>query len=166
MPEVAQIQYGRLDNVLAIKVEGPCTAVQAARVQRLLHEYMTASIAEIYFDLSRACYMDSSFAGRLLSLALQNREEAGPRICLYGMPAAVEDALRKMHVLHFFHVEAGIPAAISEWMPFSARDTELDELAELVIEAHEKLMEADPRNAETFGRVVEGLHEHLQPPSE
>lgn len=166
MPEATRIQYGRRENVLAIQIEGACTAVQAARVQRLLHECLTADTSDIFFDLSRASYMDSSFAGRLLGLALGNQDKAGPRICLQNMPSAVAEALSKMRVLHFFNLCDTMPVDILEWKELAALDTEYGELAELVIEAHERLMEADPDNAEMFARVTEGLREHRNPLSD
>ncbi len=166
MPETTRIQYGRQDNVLVIKMEGPCTAMQAARVQRLLHECLSKDTSDIYFDLSQTSYMDSSFAGELLGLALRNREADGPRICLQSMPPAVNDALQKMHVLHFFQLCDATPVVIQDWQEVAALRTEFDELADLVINAHEKLIEVDPRNADAFGRVVEGLRDHRTPPSE
>ena len=41
-------------------------------------------------------------------------------------------------------------------------DTPMDEVADVVIDAHEQLIKADARNEKVFGRVVEGLKAHRQ----
>ncbi len=67
------------------------------------------------------------------------------------------DALGQMHVLRLFDVCESMPDAPDELNPLTARPGDREKLRDLVIDAHKTLIEADPRNAATFGRVVSGL---------
>jgi len=108
---------------------------------------------DLYFDLSSVDWLDSTFVGFLLSHGVKNIDASRPAIHLFAPSAQVLDIFRTMHVLRLFDICDRVPAP-AEWRELPKQCPTPSRVADLVIDAHEELIQADPRNASTFQPVV------------
>jgi hypothetical protein len=108
-------------------------------------------------DLSQVEHVDSTFVGLLLGRARVKGDASVPKLHLLDPSEAASHALRRMHVLQLFDVCDSISDPPTRWRELSGGTSDRHELADLVIDAHEHLIDADGRNAEVFRRVVEGF---------
>jgi hypothetical protein len=142
---------------------GSCTLAIAGLVQDGLKQYRRPEATDLYFDLSRADAIDSTFTGLLLSLVTSKADASVPAIHLLAPSPPVIKALQGMHVLPLFDVGSSISDPPAQWQELTGEGPGREQLTDLVIDAHQHLIDADPRNAEAFGRVVDGLRARRRP---
>ncbi|HEY3242290.1 MAG TPA: hypothetical protein VGM03_02975 [Phycisphaerae bacterium] len=123
----------------------------------------TPVTTDIYFDLSEAAGIDSTFTGLLVSIAIRRKEANLPAVHLLSPSRSVREALSSMHVLALLHTCTQAPAGPIEWQDLPHTPEAPEPMRELIVDAHESLIQADPRNAAEFGPVVAGLRQQDQP---
>ena len=142
---------------------GSCTLAIAGLVQEGVKQCRRPETTDLYFDLSRADAIDSTFTGLLLSLVTSKADASVPAIHLLAPSPPVTDALQRMHVLPLFDVCSSMPDPPEQWQELAGEGPRREQMTDLVIDAHQRLIDADPRNAEVFGRVVDGLRARRRP---
>ena len=70
---------------------------------------------------------------------------------------AVIQALERMYVLGLFDVVASLPEVPNEWQELSPAPVSTEGLTELVVQAHQELINADKRNAPAFRTLITTL---------
>lgn len=140
---------------VAVKPIGVCKMGICQTLRRFVEQYEAPNKTDVYFDLSAVEFVDSTFTGFLLGLATKKNRPSAPDLHLVSPSAKALDTLRGMHLLPFFDICDKMPHPPGEWTVLAAEPVNADGAADLVIETHEQLVEADPRNADQFGRVVE-----------
>ncbi|HUU84066.1 MAG TPA: STAS domain-containing protein [Phycisphaerae bacterium] len=159
------VMIGECGTRVVLRPIGCCTLGIAGSIRKRIGEYHPPDTTDLYFDLSGADAIDSTFIGLLLSLVSSKAGASVPAVHLLSPSQAVLEALERMRVLGMFEVCWSIPDPPTEWWELTGPTPEREEMTDLVIEAHQQLMDADPRNVEPFRRVVEGLQEQRpQPP--
>lgn len=157
-PDHPRVRIGRAASGVIVQPVGPCTAVMCGAIRAFVERLRPADAPDLLFDLSQADSLDSTFAGMLVAMA---RPTAGgdhvPRLHLLNPSSPACEALRRMHVLVLFDVWRDGSADAPEWteLPRDVSPESVERLRALIIEAHERLMAADPRNADVFGPVVD-----------
>jgi anti-anti-sigma regulatory factor len=142
------------NGIVLVKTTGPCTMGVCPALQAYLRTFQTPEKTDIYFDLSQAQAIDSTFTGLLLSLATKKPDARAPAMHLFQPADRVREALATMHVLSFFDICAEWPATPATWTPLPTPTADSEEAADLIIESHENLIEADERNKPEFDGVV------------
>jgi hypothetical protein len=153
------VAIGRAGSQVIVKPAGRCTMSICGDVRRLLESLRPPTTSDVYFDLSEAIGIDSTFTGLLVSVAVRRSDADRPAIHLLSPSEAVLGALRCMHVLPLLHVCAEPPGGPVEWQELPHAHDAAGAVRELIVGAHESLIEADSRNAGAFGRIVAGLRE-------
>ncbi len=169
MPGETRILVAVTDAPRAVFVKpvGPCKMGICPALREFMQAEIAASSAHLYFDLSDAESVDSTFTGFLLSLAKQAGGGQGGAVHLFQPSDKVREALATMHVLRFFDVRPEALRPPGNWRVLSAAPGAAQRAADEVIEAHERLIEADQRNAAEFEGVVDAFRaerEHKKPP--
>ncbi len=156
MPGLANITTAIDDTngLVLIKATGRCTMGVCPALQAYLRPFQTPEKTAIYFDLSGAETIDSTFTGLLLSLATKKINAHTPSLHLFQPSDRVREALATMHVLSFFDITPDWPATATTWTPLPTALADPKAAADLIIESHENLIEADERNKDEFGKVV------------
>lgn len=139
------------------KPQGRCSAVLGNAIRQYFHRLPADASRDVYFDLSAADMVESTFAGLLLSLVRQRGKGAVSAVHLVRPSTVAVSSLRSMNVLNLFDVVESLDGLPDAWVPLAADATSSDELADLIIRAHETLMAADPRNEAAFAPVVRGF---------
>jgi hypothetical protein len=139
------------------KPQGRCSAVLGNAIRQYFRRLPPDAGCDVYFDLSNADMLESTFAGLLLSLARQRGSTAVAAVHLVRPSSVAVSSLRNMNVLSFFDVCESADGLPDTWIRLAADAGNPDELAELIIRAHETLIAADSRNEAAFGPVVRGF---------
>ena len=148
---------GRGDSVL-LRADGPCTMGVCSALREYIDQFKKPDKAHIYIDLSNAESIDSTFTGYLLSLATKRSNPQAPDLHLVSPTQRVTEALRVMHLTAFFDICESMPSPPDGgWTDVALHRGEINALADIVLDSHERLIEADARNKSEFGRVVDGL---------
>lgn len=159
MPEMKspQMWIGRNGSLAVIRLAGRCTMALGSCLRRCLDRCRAPEVTDLFFDLAEADYLDSTCIGLVISLAFKKNDPSVPRIHLLNPSAGLKEVLATMHVLHCMDCQCELPVAVTEWeeLPIEGRNRLATTNA--IIEAHERLIQADPRNAAIFGPLVEEL---------
>ncbi len=149
------VLIGHDGGTLIIKPLRPCSAALADTVRAFLRGNPDTATTNVYFDLSQTDYMDSTFAGLLVSLAGQRSGANNVAVHLARPCEDILNALKNMHLVGLFDVCDGVPSTPSEWQPLDDSPSDAERLCDLIVESHKSLVDADERNQPTFGPVIE-----------
>lgn len=142
---------------VVFKPQGRCSAVLGNAIRQYFGRLPPDGGRDVYFDLSGVDLLESTFAGLLLALARGRGGCAVAAVHLIRPSDAAVASLRNMNVLGFFDVRDSCADLPDAWVPIAADAASADELADLIIRAHETLIAADARNEVAFGPVVRGF---------
>ena len=148
--------YSADGGTLFVRPLSPCNAKIAGMIKQQLPALIRPKTAVVVFDLSDVAAADSTFIGLLLMLRRRSAD-AHPDLRLAGVTAPVSRALDLMHLLPLFEFCEPAPEDLAGWTRLNGEALAADQLAEIVLRAHESIVEADARNAAEFGRVIEGF---------
>ena len=151
------VAVSRAGGPVTIKPQGACTAAICGTIENYVRQFRTPDTTDIYFDLSGADTIDSTFAGVLLSLALKKEDSHLPDIHLVCPSPRVLNTLKILHVVSLFDICDAQPDPPTEWAELPTESADPCYFVDRVIQAHEELIDADERNLPAFGRVVEGF---------
>lgn len=139
-----------------IQPVGACRAGVCPSLRAYLDWAQPPAIREVYFDLSETEFVDSTFIGLLLSTV--RPPSGGDRpMHLVGPSGEICKLLHLMHLESVFHIIDALPPAEGAWQTLSTQCEDTDALADLIIDAHQALIDADARNEPAFRRVVDGF---------
>lgn len=157
MANSAKVEIGACPEhgILAMRFEGPCTAIIVGAVRDALSRIVKDPVRKLYFDLTAAESVDSTFTGLLVSRAVARDTGETCSFHLTGPTKPICKALETMHVLRLFDVTERLPEVSFTWHSLELQPPEADCMADIVASAHQALIDADKRNAPIFGRVVE-----------
>jgi anti-anti-sigma regulatory factor len=177
MKELPQgISVGCGNDVIHVRVVGRGTFQNSQPLRRFADEMIDSGWREFVFDLSQCQGMDSTFLGTLAGVALRLKHDArGGSIHVIHATASQRDLIHTLGLDRLFVVEADDQFALAhtpnpdeefEQLP----DTDLanlshsatrDDVADLMLEAHDDLIRADASNRDRFSEVTRCLRERL-----
>ena len=143
------------EGFVVVKLTGRCCAATCPSLQRYVEQLAPPSVTDVYFDLSGADSIDSTFTGLLVSRVRKSPEKPRPRAHLVSPSPRICQALELMHVLQLFDVVDSPPQRTTQWRELHRISAGPEDMADLVIRMHESLIAADRRNKPVFGPVVD-----------
>ena len=150
------VKTGKCAKGLWIRISGPGTLKITPALQNFVREHFTESVSDLYVDLSDCSWLDSTCTGSLVGMLRNSSGKGQTRFHLNSPSSTCLESLRRMHLDTLFHIESQpIPEHI-EWQPLVEDQVSDGQAAEVVIEAHQQLASADPRN-EKFARIAEAF---------
>lgn len=149
-----QLQLSRNGHQIVFRAEGRCSAKLAEAISHFIQLAPTGADDNLYFDLARCDALESTFAGLLVNLVKRAKSRVGPSIHLLTPSEPIMTSLRQMGLAKMLDVSQALPVAAEQWKALPVDDVDPDELADLIIEAHEALISADPRNEAAYRKVV------------
>ena len=147
-----------------IRLIGPATFTAAPKLLEIVDKVLENGACEISVDLGACSWMDSTFAGTLVSLLRKGNRDHPVRLSLHNPSQVCLDGLARMNLDKLFPIDAVGAPDRADWQAIEVGDVPKAELAEVVIRAHEDLGSADPAN-EQFGRIADSLRKDIQPSS-
>ncbi len=144
-----------------IRLVGPATFTVAPTLLEFVDRVLDKGAREINLDLAACCWMDSTFAGTLVSLLKKGNRHGPLRFRLHSPSQSCLEGLARMNLDKLFSIDAVHAPDRADWEVVEGGDVPKAELAEVVIRAHEDLGSADPRN-EQFGRIADAMRKDIQ----
>ncbi len=144
-----------------IRLIGPATFTAAPTLAEFVEGLLKKGAREISLDLAACCWMDSTFAGILVSLSKKGSHDRPVRFSLHNPSKSCLEGLARMNLDKLFSIEAVDAPANADWEGVEGGDVPKAELAKVVIRAHEDLGSADPGN-EKFGRIAEAMRKDIR----
>lgn len=141
-----------------MKLEGRGTFENSKCVKEFVQRMISKGHSEFVLDLEKCELMDSTFMGTLASVAFSLRDLDSGLLRVVRANSRNFSLLEGLGLDHLFQLEPGLPEPLPSALhktgnPGSAPD----EQRIAILEAHEALIEADPRNAVRFQDVIEYL---------
>ncbi|MCB9851925.1 MAG: STAS domain-containing protein [Phycisphaerales bacterium] len=151
-----------MQKTLLIRCGGRCTMGVCPAIRATISDRSTNPLEHIYIDLSGTESIDSTFTGFLLALRRGKATPDAPALHLVAPAPNVLRSLELMQVRRLMDIVDAMPAEDVEWTALAAEPLDAAQSGELVIDAHEELIEADERNRAKFGHVVELFRKDLE----
>jgi len=159
--EHASVVYARVGDKAFVKPLKPCTAVLCERIKQTLDSNQFHALTHLSFDLSETHYIDSTFAGFLVSLA-KDVTNSAPSLHLIRPSVEVSASLGTLHLLDLFDIQDHSDGEPPIWETGPDGTVDSERLGRLVVDAHERLIDADERNAAVFRPVINGLKAEIE----
>jgi anti-anti-sigma regulatory factor len=163
--ELSKILVARSTNLGFIKVVGRGSFQNSGCLKAFYQQLLKDGVHRFVVDLEACTYLDSTFLGILLGLGLKLKDIPNGVLHILNASPRNLELLRNLGLDRLINVDStrvplnGIAEKPLEEMacPVPTRQ----EAAPTILEAHEALMDFDPRNVPKFKDVVEFLREDL-----
>ncbi|MBK7861405.1 MAG: STAS domain-containing protein [Archangiaceae bacterium] len=159
-----RVLVGTPEGHVLIRVEGRGTHMNSQPLRDFVMEMVRRGYHEFDLDLADCLYVDSTFAGVIVALSLQVRENTGGKVSVFGANSRCREQLHTLGVDHLFDLDhdderaPGISKAEHvEALPWPYRSQEA--WSETILEAHKTLAAVDPTNAERLQDVIEYMQQ-------
>jgi anti-anti-sigma regulatory factor len=145
-----------------MKLEGRGTFENSKCVKEFVQSMISKGHNEFVLDLEKCELMDSTFMGTLASVAFSLRDLDSGLLRVVRANTRNFSLLEGLGLDHLFQVEPepspSLPPALQK-AGISGSAPEEQRLA--ILQAHEALIDADPRNAVRFQDVIEYLRQEI-----
>jgi len=147
--------FGRGENEIFLKARGHITARHCPALRDRTGDLENGEGVprDFFVDLSECDYMDSTFIGVLAGINKRLRK-GGKRLILVAPREECVKLLRGLGVYSLFSVTDAASAPVPG--PLERLSAGEDTSAELLLRAHEELMELSPENRKRF-EVLQGI---------
>ncbi len=146
-----------------VKVNGR-GSFRTARLVKLFGEQASAlGVSKIAYDLRDCTYMDSTFMGVMASLGAAQRKQTGEPLQVFNPSPRNLELMENLGLNHLLDIQAGpgpTPRAARP-VEITAEPESKQEISEMMLDAHEALVEINPANAAQFQDVISFLRERL-----
>ena len=167
--ELSKILVARSADLGFIKVVGRGSFQNSGCLKAFYQQLLKEGVYRFVVDLEACTYLDSTFLGILLGLGLKLKDAGNGLLHILNASPRNLELLKNLGLDRLIHIDSpraklnGVPENKLEEVA-CARPTR-EEAAPTILEAHEALMEFDPRNIPKFKDVVEFLREDLGQPA-
>jgi anti-anti-sigma regulatory factor len=179
---MSKILVARSTDLGFIKVVGRGSFQNSSCLKAFYQQLLKEGVHRFVVDLEACTYLDSTFLGILLGLGLKLREAGNGLLHILNANPRNLELLRNLGLDRLINIDGGNGLG-GNGRGGGARSVNLNgvkeeslqevpcpvptraEAAPTILEAHEALMEFDPRNVPKFKDVVEFLREDLGQPA-
>jgi anti-sigma B factor antagonist len=162
---MSKILVARSANLGFVKVVGRGSFQNSGCLKAFYQQLLKEKVDRFVIDLDACTYLDSTFLGILLGLGLKLRAAGNGLLHILNASPRNIELLKNLGLDRLINIDAKkvpatpMPVGSLEEMPCPVPTKA--EAAPTILEAHENLMEFDPRNVPKFKDVVEFLREDL-----
>lgn len=164
MQDSSRVLVGIINEGYIIKVIGKGTMEFCSDLfQYLSNKIDQEKIENVYFELSSATYLDSSFIGVIVSIQKKLKKTFNSNVILLNPSEKVKEILNTMGLLEIMPIqeEGGLKNIdVSEEIQKKLEKNYKD--IQLLLESHQNLMELNTENKKKFSLVEEMLKKELE----
>jgi anti-sigma B factor antagonist len=158
----SSILVGSENGTVWMKLEGRGTFENSKCVKEFVQRMISKGHNDFVLDLEKCELMDSTFMGTLASVAFSLRDLESGLLRVVRANTRNFSLLEGLGLDHLFQVEPepspSLPPALHK---AGIQGSAPDEQRLTILEAHEALIDADPRNAVRFQDVIEYLRQEI-----
>lgn len=167
MGDISRVLVGQIENGYLVKVVGRGTMEFCSQLfEYLSNKIDTATVAtmgNIYFELSEANYLDSSFIGVIVSVEKKLKKTFAKEVIILNPTEKVQEILSTMGLLELLPIQDNhtlkniqVDEEVQKKLQKDYKDIEL------LLTSHQNLMELNSENKKRFGLVEEMLKKELE----
>lgn len=168
MENNSKLVIGLIPNGYIVKVIGKGTMEYCSELFQMLSEKIdNEPIKNIYFELSEAIYLDSSFIGVIVSIQKKLNKMKEATLILLNPSQKVKDILSSMGLIDILPLQEDatyknieIKGEVKKRLEKNYKDIKI------LLESHQNLMEINPENKKRFSLVEEMLKRELEKENE
>jgi anti-sigma B factor antagonist len=159
----SSIQVGVNGSVVWVRVAGRGSFLNSGSLKEFAREMVNRGYREFVFDLAECVMMDSTFMGTMAGMALRLKELGQGRLHVIHCGERSRELLSGLGLDLIFDIQAdGAEAPACRALNQNDESAGKREQAGTMLEAHEALCEAAPKNLTRFKDVLEYLKQDLQ----
>lgn len=177
---MSKILVARSADLGFVKVVGRGSFQNSGCLKAFYQQLLKEGVSRFVVDLDACTYLDSTFLGILLGLGLKLKDAGNGLLHILNANPRNLELLRNLGLDRLINIEGssglggdvtGNGTGLSPDSMNGVKEEQLEEVpcpvptraeaAPTILEAHENLMEFDPRNVPKFKDVVEFLREDL-----
>jgi anti-sigma B factor antagonist len=165
----SSIQVGVNGSVVWVRVAGRGSFLNSGSLKEFAREMVNRGYREFVFDLEECVMMDSTFMGTMAGIALRLKELGEGSLHVIHCGERSRELLSGLGLDQIFDIKVdGVEAPACEALtqtngdPAEKSTTAKREQVGTMIEAHEALCQAAPKNLTRFKDVLEYLKQDLQ----
>src|ERR1017187_1365409 len=166
---MSKILVARNADLGFVKVVGRGSFQNSGCLKAFYQQLLKEGVYSFVVDLDACTYLDSTFLGILLGLGLKLKEAGNGLLHIVNANLRNLELLRNLGLDRLIHIEGSVENGSAQRNGVEEGNMEeitcpvptRAEAAPTILEAHENLMEFDPRNVPKFKDVVEFLREDL-----
>jgi anti-anti-sigma regulatory factor len=155
------ISVGTTGADLYVSVRGRATQRTCPTVDALVARYLISGGAQVTVELAGCDWVDSTFAGWLISLHKRLSGASGGGLRLAGCSARCRASLDKMHLCDMLSFSDEVRPGELREVPCPTSDRPDRECLKLMLKAHEELASLDEANRRVFGPIAALLRRQL-----
>ena len=166
---MSKILVARSADLGFIKVVGRGSFQNSGCLKAFYQQLLKEGVHRFVVDLEACTYLDSTFLGILLGLGLKLKDSGNGLLHILNASPRNLELLKNLGLDRLIHIDSpqaklnGV--AETQFKEVACPAPTREEAAPTILEAHEALMEFDPRNVPKFKDVVEFLREDLGQPA-
>lgn len=164
MTQQEQILFACIDNCCYFKLSGELRYTNATGMDDLVERLFASQLncQQLVVDLNDASFMDSTYIGLLASLARYCQQQQLPRPTLFSTNKEVNDLLFSLCLEQAFDIVQQATTAEPAMVSIAAQDYSEQQQGQMILRAHEALIELNDKNKTAFAPVVELLKQQLK----
>jgi anti-sigma B factor antagonist len=172
---MSKILVARSADLGFIKVVGRGSFQNSGCLKAFYQQLLKEGVSRFVVDLEACTYLDSTFLGILLGLGLKLKEAGNGLLHILNANPRNLELLKNLGLDRLINIQGSHDKGMSSSRLNGVKDEHLEEMpcpvptraeaAPTILEAHQNLMEFDPRNIPKFKDVVEFLREDLGQPA-
>lgn len=153
---------GKLKDKLVLRVVGKGKSSNSAAISQAANEAAECGVKSIVIDLKSCDWLDSTFVGTLVGVAVRMRQHHAGEVALVNVDEATRRQFEEFGLTRLFALEEAGENYVwaSDPLPHVLQDPR--QLARSILEAHQHLMAVNPENARRFAAVQKRLLAELQ----
>ena len=157
----AEVLGAKLGDVVQLRVRGRATNKISTDTKEFCQRSISNGARRVIVDFSECQAMDSTFMGVLAKVSLDGEEE-GCEVVFVNISAHLRELLEQLGIDGMFRFSKEAVADVDfASLCDAAKPTDADTFGRTVLEAHETLIQLDPRNLPKFKSVVDMLAAEL-----
>jgi anti-anti-sigma factor len=164
MKEPSKVLVGNIEAGLIVKVIGKGTMEFCSDLFMYLSKFIdSGKIENIYFELSSALYLDSSFVGVILSIQKKLLKQGSPTVILLNPSEKVKEILNTMGLLELIPIQEESSfknIELTDEVHLKLEKNYKD--IQILLESHQNLMSINEDNRKRFMLVEEMLKKELE----
>lgn len=166
MNDPSSIFVGVQENAICIRVETKGTFQNSPGIKKFANEMIERGYRTVQVDLGLCASMDSTFMGTLTGIALKLARIEG-ELHIYNISERNNDSLSNLGIdslmtIHPLGEEIPCMVAPENSRKLDPSEADRREQTEVMLKAHEALIEAQPKNRVQFKDVLDFIRDDLE----
>jgi len=157
-----QLSAGRSDQNIVVRVDGWATMPHSLTVRLFAQCMLDASDAELYIDLDKCAYMDSTFTGTLAAISIDRQDKLKKKLKLLFPSRSLRLIFEQLGLDKVVDLIDGPLRLPDTFLPLPKGGlSEIESIGQHIVDTHKALIALGGPNVEEYRKVVNDLNQEI-----